>query len=61
MTDQDKQQLKIGEVVRTDSGKYLVAAIDADGTPILARCFRMGNPAKYQPGFPPAFLHRSKK
>ena len=55
MTDQDKQALKIGEVVRTDSGKYLVAAFDADGTPILARCFRMGNPAKYKSGFPPAF------
>lgn len=51
MTEEQKRDLKAGQVVRTASGNYIVAKVGPDDDVILVRCFRMGGPAKYQHGF----------
>ena len=52
MSGIDKGKLKKGEIVHTENGRYFVVAVDPTYGPILTRCFRMGDPAKYAKGLP---------
>lgn len=65
MTATQKQNLKPGDVVHTKGGKYVVVQMVMEptnqfATPLLVRCFRMGDAAKYSSGVPPAFKRKTK-
>ena len=59
MTEQQQRNLRVGDIVHTAHGNYLVAAVESsDATPVLVRCFRMRDFARYQNGFRPSKAKR---
>jgi len=72
VTEKEKRNLRIGDVVHTAHGNYCVVATDeiertGEGTslhyqtPVLVRCFRMRDVARYQNGFRPEKPRRKKR